>query len=136
VSEQTLEVEKTNKELQITRTTSSQLQEELELEKEKVERLEGELEATEVVKDGLHRDLEKARTFCKKVGRAVGVEQETEAILVAGDFAYDAILMKAEQLAKQEVSFCVVLFFSTRTTVLLHAIYLVCQYYLLSHNFI
>ena len=109
-----MELETTNKELQITRATSSQLQEELELEKEKVERLEGELEAAEVVKDGLQRDLERSRTFCKKIGRAVGMEQETEAILVAGDFAHDAILMKAEQLAKQEVQ-CFVLYIDMQT---------------------
>ncbi len=93
--------------MQLIKTTSSQLQDELQSEKEKVERLEGELEAAEVVKDGLKRDLNKSQAFCKKMGRAVGMEQETEAILVAGDFAHDAILMKTEQLAKQEVCVCV-----------------------------
>ena len=99
-------LEEREKDVELTRSTSLQLSEELETEKEKVERLEGELEASEVVKEGLKRDLERSRAFCKKVGRAVGMEQETETILAAGDFAHDAILMKAEQLVKQEV--CVV----------------------------
>lgn len=103
LDEQSSVLQEKDREIQITRGTTSQLQQELESEREKVEKLEGQLEATELVQDGLRQDLEKARTFCKKMGRTIGMEQETEDILAAGDFAHDAILMKAEQLVKHEV---------------------------------
>ena len=40
--------------------------------------------------------------FCKKLTRAVQLDAAT-AQIVSGDFAEDAILAKAEQLAKHEV---------------------------------
>ena len=58
----------------------------------------------EVVRDGLAQDLDKCRVFSKQVARAVGLEKETAEILATGDFAHDAIIMRAEQLIKLEVS--------------------------------
>lgn len=55
-----------------------------------------------VIREGLARDLDKWREFGRKVAKAVQLERGVAEIL-SGDFAHDAILMKAEQLAKQEV---------------------------------
>lgn len=42
------------------------------------------------------------KAFTKRLSRAVNLDTGTAEIL-SGDFAHDAILTKAEQLAKQEV---------------------------------
>ena len=60
-----------------------------------------------VVRDGLTEDLEKCRRFSRKVSKAVALDDGTAAILTDGDFAHDAVLMKAEQLVKLEVSMVV-----------------------------
>ena len=82
--------------------SSGHLKHSLEKEQLKVSKLEEETAANELVKEGLTNDLEKCRGFYRKVARALKLDNATTEIL-AGDFAYDAILMKAEQLAKHEV---------------------------------
>lgn len=69
----------------------------------KVKKLEGAVSSLEVVRDGLTQDLDKCRVFSKKVAQAVALERETAEILATGDFAHDAIIMKAQQLVKLEV---------------------------------
>ena len=103
LAEQSCVLQERDKQIQILRNSFSQLQQELQCKQEKVGKLEGELDAAELVQSALRKDLDKSRIFCKMVGRVVGLERETEVILAAGDFAHDAILMKAEQLAKHEV---------------------------------
>ena len=52
----------------------------------------------------MERDLDKCHVFSRKLARAVDLDRGTAEILTSGsDFAHDAILMKAEQLAKLEV---------------------------------
>ena len=58
--------------------------------------------ALEVVREGLARDVDKCTEFTHKVGKALGLDRGTAEILT-GDFAHDAIIMRAEQLAKMEV---------------------------------
>lgn len=77
-------------------------EEDLERERSKVSRLEEELDALVLQRDGLMRDLEKSQEFSRKVAKAVELDRDTSEIL-AGDFAHDAILMKAQQLVKHEV---------------------------------
>lgn len=91
--------------LQSLRDASLATQQELQRERAKVGRLEGELAALEGARERMERDLEKCQVFSQKVARAVQLERGTAQILSSSsDFAHDAILMKAEQLAKLEVS--------------------------------
>lgn len=89
--------------IQSSQDCSRKLEQELKKERARLHKLEGEVGALEVVREGLTRDLEKSHTFSKKVAKALALDRGTAEIL-AGDFAQDAILMKAEQLAKQEVT--------------------------------
>ena len=94
--------------VQVLRKMSSQLQQEVEKEQQKVCKLQGELDSAKLVENGLRQDLGMSHTFSKKVGRAVGLEQEVEGILATEHLANDAIIMKAKQLAKHEVSMLVI----------------------------
>ena len=88
--------------IQRVENTSSELRLSLEKERLRVRKLEAEVEALDLVREGLSNDLEKCRGFYKKMAKAVKLESGTAQIL-SGDFALDAILMRAEQLAKREV---------------------------------
>ena len=91
--------------MQTLRNASLATEQELERERTKVKQLEGEVSGLEVVREGMERDLEKCRSFSRKLARVVQLEKGTAEILTStSDFAHDAILMKAEQLAKLEVS--------------------------------
>lgn len=89
--------------VQSLQSSSVQAEEDLRKERARLKKLRGELSAVEVVREGLAQDLDKSRQFCRKVARAVRLESGMAEILSSGDFAHDAILMKAEQLAKLEV---------------------------------
>ena len=79
-------------------------EQELQGERVKVRQLEGEVSSLEGVREGMERDMERWQVFGRKLARAVQLEKGTAQILTSGsDFAHDAILMKAEQLAKLEV---------------------------------
>ncbi len=90
--------------IQSLRDASLGTEQELQRERAKVRRLEGEVAALQGAQEGMERDLEKCRVFSQKVARAVQLERGAAQILTSSsDFAHDAILMKAEQLAKLEV---------------------------------
>lgn len=84
-------------------------------ERAKLSKMEGEVASLTVVCDGLTEDLEKCHRFSRKVSKAVALDTGTAAILNDGDFAHDAILMKAEQLVKLEVGvYCMFLIWTRR----------------------
>ncbi len=86
------------------RASSQRLEQGLAEERARAKRLEGEVVGLEVVRDGLSRDLDKCHTFSRKVTRVLALDRGTAQILATGgDFAHDAILLKAEQLVKLEV---------------------------------
>ena len=83
-------------------TLLTQTEEELERERGKVRALEGELATQSVVKEGLERGTERENQFYQKLSRALKLDSTTAQVLT-GDFARDAILVRAEQIAKHEV---------------------------------
>ena len=75
---------------------------ELERERGKVKQLEGELLTQTLVKEGLERTTEKEQQFHQRLSKALKLDSTTAQVL-SGDFARDAILVRAEQMTKHEV---------------------------------
>ncbi len=69
-----------------------------------MDNLEEKLTSIELIREGLSKDVKKWQAFCSKVAKAVELDSTTAEMLTTGDFAHDAILMRAEQLVKQEAS--------------------------------
>lgn len=88
--------------IQASQESSRKMEADLKKERSSLRKKEGEVGALEVVREGLARDLDKSSAFTRKVAKALALDRATAEILV-GDFAHDAIVMKAEQLAKLEV---------------------------------
>ena len=102
-----------------------QYKERLKKESAKVKQLEGDKMSESILTEGVTRELEKVseflstvhrgsliivlclnsqhKLFTKRLSKAVNLDSGTAEIL-SGDFAHDAILTRAEQLAKNEVS--------------------------------
>ena len=83
-------------------TQLTQSQEELKRERVRVRQLEGELLTQTAVREGLERDTENERQFYQRLSRTLKLDPPTAQVLT-GDFVRDAILAKAEQMAKHEV---------------------------------
>lgn len=88
--------------LQSSQQCTCKLEEELRRERSRLKKAEGEVGALEVVQEGLTRDMDKCQAFTRKVAKALALDRSTAEILT-GDFAHDAVLMRAEQLVKMEV---------------------------------
>lgn len=88
--------------IQTLQESSRKMEADFKKERSSLRKMEGEVGALEVVREGLTRDLEKSSAFTRKVAKALALDRGTAEILT-GDFAHDAIVMKAEQLAKLEV---------------------------------
>ena len=83
-------------------TRLGEVEEELERERDRVRQLQGELVTQTLVKEGLERETEKEQQFHQRLSKALKLDSVTSQVLT-GDFARDAILVKAEQMAKHEV---------------------------------
>ena len=82
----------------------AEVEAELERQRGRVKQLEGELLTQTLAKEGLERDTEKEQQFHKRLSKALKLDSAT-AQVVTGDFARDAILVRAEQMTKHEVQY-------------------------------
>ncbi|CAI8052223.1 Coiled-coil domain-containing protein 170 [Geodia barretti] len=79
----------------------AEVEAELERQRGRVKQLEGELLTQTLAKEGLERDMEKEQQFHQRLSKALKFDSTT-AQVVTGDFARDAILVRAEQMTKHE----------------------------------
>ena len=82
----------------------AEVEAELERQRGRVKQLEGELLTQTLAKEGLERDMEKEQQFHQRLSKALKFDSTT-AQVVTGDFARDAILVRAEQMTKHDVRY-------------------------------
>ena len=85
-------------------TQLAQVERELKRERERVKQLEEEQETQTLAREGLERDTEREQQFYQRLASALKLDNSATAQVLTGDFTRDAILVRAEQMAKHEVA--------------------------------
>nr|CAD7269377.1 unnamed protein product [Timema shepardi] len=76
------------------------LQEEKALLESRLNKLENDLSAVEMTRDGLRRDKNTFMTFLERLARALNIEEMSKEVGV--DLHTESLLLRAEQLARLE----------------------------------